>query len=415
MRKYQLSAQYQLAAAADMTDDAAGVAQLAQEQSYGLLDTASGECVVINSTMYLFLNQYTTPKTLHEVAQFFAHEFDSTPEEVLPIVRQFFKDMKERGVIASPSKVERCENTTPYAVGTLMGHYRLEENLSTNLPLEVYKATDLETGQSVVLKMLRIPKQLPEERRAAWREKFKKEFQIQAILRGSPNVCQLLNLTPDYAVLEWIEGVSLRRHLAECGGFDTERYKTFLTQLFDSYAFMHKKNILHGDVHVRNILVTNDNQLKIIDFDLAHHLVEGADFPLVGGGMPEFVAPENVQFDAFDIVKGKANFRTEVYQLGIIAYWLIYGKVPFSGAVWQDLATDILNKPVDFPLLSSRGDAVSLEMRSFLKKSLSRRPKNRFSSAQEMTDTFAALLSEKKEDGNAPQKDIAVNPNVQLM
>lgn len=391
MRKYQLSPQYHLTTAQNR-----GGAVAAQEgEFYGLIDATSDECVVINATMHLFLEQYETPKTLTDVAQFFAKCFDATPKEVLPIVRSFFKDMKERGVIISPEAVENREIITVYPVGTVIDTYRIEEILSTNLPLEVYKATDLKTNTFVILKMLRLSSKLPKQHQTVLREDFRKEFAIQKILRGCPTICQLLDLTPDYAVLEWFDSTSLRRRLAEENtGMDTILRDNLLMQILDSYAFMHNRQVLHGDVHARNILLSEANHIKIIDFDLGHFLKNKTDFPPVRGGAPEFIPPENVQFDAFEIVKGVATYQTEVYQLGIIAYWMVYGKAPFSGITWQELATDILSKVIDFPVTNNKGDKIPLGMRLFLKKSLAKSPQNRFASAKEMRDEFSMVLLE---------------------
>ncbi len=393
MRKLQLSKQYRFTTADDLADsDTTLATQLKSGERYGLLDTASGECIIINETMYQFLKQYETPKMLEEVAQFFATTFDSTLQEVLPIIKQFFKEMKERGVILNPEKVENFEIIKPYTNGTLVGHYRIEKNLSTNLPLEVYKATNTRTEQLVILKLLRIPTHLSQKRTNEWRKKFRKEFKIQKILRGHPHICQLLDLKIDYAVSEWVEAISLRRRLDEGVAPTAALRDALLTQIIDAYAFMHHKNILHGDVHFSNILLSNDTDIKVIDFDLAHRLTDKKDSPSVRGGMPDFIPPENIHFNAFEIVKGKANFRTEVYQLGIIAYWVTYGQLPFTGDTWQELATNILKKDMGFPTLSASGDPVSPKMRAFLEKSLAKKAKNRFASAVEMNTAFKKII-----------------------
>jgi serine/threonine protein kinase len=389
MKQYQFSKQYRLTSPEEIADSGTKTTtQLKQSPLYGLFDTASGECVLINSTVHLFLKEYETPKTLVEVASVFAKSFDSTEEDVLPIISQFFNEMHQRGVLIAPKSVKNFDIIEPYAVGTLIDGYRIEENLSINLPLEVYKATDTRTEQPVILKMLRIPPHLPEKKRTVWREKFKKEFTVQKILRGLPNICQILNLTPDYAVLEWIEGVSLNRHLTEKKALGGRPLNDLWQQIMVAYAAMHSKNILHGDIHAHNILVVNGDSVKIIDFDLAHLLTNPRSFPQSRGGVPEFIAPENIQFDAFTIVKGKATYRTEVYQLGILAYWMTYGKMPFVGDTWQDLATDILNKPIDFPDVNTIGKKISPEEKLFLEKSLAKNPRKRFASAEEMLSYF---------------------------
>jgi eukaryotic-like serine/threonine-protein kinase len=391
MRKYQLSKKYKLTIRNAIAPYAAIEGQPNQNEEFLLLDTVSEELIVINQAMHLFLKEYETPKTLKEIAIVLASAFDSTPVEILPIAEQFLKDMKQRGVIVSPKMVERSEIIEPYAIGTLMGDYRIEAHLSSNLPLEVYKATQVQKEQPVILKVLRTPSQLSQKWREKWQTTFKKEFKIQQILRGHANICQLLNLQPDYAVLEWVEGITLRRRLVEGTPLDAQLRKALLSQILDSYAFMHKKGVLHGDVHARNILVSEDNRIKIIDFDLAHKLTKKNASPHMTGAMPEFVPPENVLFDAFNIVQGTVSPQTEVYQLGVIAYWITYGKLPFSNEVWQDMADDIVNKEADFTALASNGEPVSPDMVAFLKKSLDKKPKSRFKSAKEMKDVFELL------------------------
>ena len=216
MKKYQLSRQYRFTTDEDINKtDSAIATQLKSGECYGLLDEASSECIIINSTMYLFLKEYETPKTLDEVAQFFSETFDSTLDEVRPIVKQFFTEMKEQGVLTDSQQVEDFEVVNPYLPGTLIDHYRIEKNLTVSLPLEVYEATDTRNNQLVILKLLRTPSFLPPKGIAQWRKRFRKEFKIQKILRGHPHICHLLDLQPDYAVSEWIEGISLRRRLVE--------------------------------------------------------------------------------------------------------------------------------------------------------------------------------------------------------
>jgi eukaryotic-like serine/threonine-protein kinase len=392
MKKFQLSRQYRLTTPQDVADgDSSLITQLKQGEFYGLLDTASGECVLINDTMHLFLKTYQTPKTLEEVATVLAADFDCPLHEVLPIAQRFFKEMKERGVLLAPKAVAETEIIEPYPNGTLIDHYRIEDNLSVNLPLEVYKATNTHTEQTVILKLLRIPTHLSPKRRKEWRKEFKKEFKIQKILRGYPSICQLLSLTPEYAVLEWIDGISLRRRLANGENLGAASRDALLSQLFDTYSFMHKNRILHSDVHTSNVLVTADGSIKIIDFDLAHQLSKNGKSPTLSGGAPEFIPPENVRFDAFNIVKGKANYRTEVYQLGVIAYFAIYGKMPFEGDTWQDLATNIINSSLQYGPLSISGEEVSPEMIVFLQKCLAKKPKNRFASAKAMHKSFQKI------------------------
>ncbi len=391
MQKRQLSPQYRIVAFEDKSGERER--SPAEGKKYGLINTASDERILITEAMYLFLEEYKTPKIIEEVALVFAKAFDSSVADVLPIVRRFQEEMIGRGVLLTPKAAERVEVIRPYPPGTLIDGYRIEENLSVNLPVEVYKATRLQDGCPVALKVLRIPRRLSPQWREKWIKKFQKEFEIQRLLSAHPNICRLLELTPTYAALEWVDGVSFRRRLAEGAPADAALRESWLLQILDAYAALHRQNILHGDVHARNILISGHDRLTLIDFDLARRLDGDVSKPKMQGAAPEFIPPEHVRFDAFDLVKGFAGYRSEVWQIGLIAYWIIYGKLPFSGATWQELATNIVNAPICFSEADACGGGVDPKMIKWLKKSLAKNPRNRFSSAIEMNTAFQGLLS----------------------
>ena len=152
---------------------------------------------------------------------------------------------------------------------------------------------------------------------------------------------------------------------------------------------MHQKKILHGDIHASNFLIKNDLTVKLIDFDLANreHLLRHEI--LHEGGVHEFIAPEKIAINAFEMVKERSDYRSEVYQLGVIFYILVFRDLPFKALSWHELALKIINDEPNYIFENSRKNIAETSLNEeipsiiidFLKKCLSKNPQNRFENA----------------------------------
>ena len=377
---FRLSPQYQLVEKTDIEP----ITLLEGQEPYILLDNDSEDELLLNTAIYTFLKQFETPTTLYNVTQYFAQQTQATAAEVAPIVLDFFETMRQRHVLIPAADYEkRQRRPKPLDIGTDIGGFKIVKSLSLSPPIEVCLAQNTQDQQQFILKILRKPPKLSPKHFAEWQQEFRQEFRIMEKLKGHPHICQLLNLQDDYAVLEYIEGKSLRGMMEDATPPLLSVRLNWLSQIFDALGFIHNKGILHGDLHTSNFLISTDSTVKIIDFDLAcfAHEAEAED---TGGGIRSFIPPERISTNAFDFVASAPDFRSEVHQIGVVAYFTIYGKLPFEEPTWKRLAQAILeNKPV----LGDKtpfDEFVPPSVRVFLQKCLEKNPDARFASATEM-------------------------------
>ena len=233
-----------------------------------------------------------------------------------------------------------------------------------------------------------------------WTKRFQQEISILKEAQTHPSVCRLLETFKingkTVLVLENIEGGSIKKWLKLNAPVSLEQKIAFLSQILKVYAFFHKKGILHGDIHRSNILIANDlstevstQKIKIIDFDMSYHQPLRKDELVIEGGVEGYLPPENISNDYFDTVKKCANFRSEVYQLGVIAYTIFYEKMPFEAAKWKDLAKMIRESPPELGLFTENTEG---GIDSFLSQCLAKNPKKRFISAIQMNDYWQQWL-----------------------
>ncbi|HEY0939776.1 MAG TPA: serine/threonine-protein kinase [Steroidobacter sp.] len=184
-------------------------------------------------------------------------------------------------------------------------------------------------GQAAI-KFLSLPAMGP-----SGRMRFEREGHVLARLKH-PNIAHLLDagLTESgqpYLVLEYVEGQPLDAWCRD-RGLDTDaRIKLFL-QVLAAVSHAHGKLILHRDLKPSNILVTNEGQVKLLDFGIAKLLDEGSgaagEMTQLAGRVftPDYAAPEQIRGE-------EVTTATDVYALGVMLYYLLTGKHPTAGGV----------------------------------------------------------------------------------
>lgn len=109
---------------------------------------------------------------------------------------------------------------------------------------------------------------------------------------------------------EFINGRTLEQVMADREFFSDERIKNILLQLCEGLSFLHKKDIVHQDIKPGNIILTNDDVVKLIDFDVARTFKYGQDFNTQYLGTKGYAAPEQYGW-------GQTDNRSDIYALGI--------------------------------------------------------------------------------------------------
>lgn len=143
---------------------------------------------------------------------------------------------------------------------------------------------------------------------------------------------------------------------------------------------IHDQGIVHRDIKPGNILRVN-GVWKFSDFGLSKNIAMMSN--RMATGTPEYMAPEQCLRSKF----GETDFRTDIWQMGIIAYKLISGSKPYPDADAYTLSTVICNDGPDLRALPDR-------YRSVMSKALSLRKEDRFASALEFADALEAVVSE---------------------
>ena len=281
---------------------------------------------------------------------------------------------------------------------TLDGRFRVEAVVGEGGFGVVYRATQLNVGREVAVKVLR-PEVSASARHA---ERFETEARIISQLRH-PNTLKLVDFgrAPDarlYFVTEYLHGASLDARIA-AGDLSPPAVVRLLVQICDALAEAHERGVVHCDLKPRNIFVERVGGqwiAKVHDFGIARlretaepldALVWSSDRGGAGGqsriaGTPAYMSPEQLR-------GGLVDARSDLYALGVVAYECLAGAPPFEDP--DSLALDHLASP---PLpFGERQPAVRVDppLEALVLQLLAKHPDDRPASAQTVRAQLVAL------------------------
>jgi len=264
---------------------------------------------------------------------------------------------------------------------SVSGRYTIIEELGRGGMGIVYKAEDIRLKRTVALKFL--PPELthiPEVK-----DRFMREAQAAAAL-DHPNICTVYEFDQAegkaFISMAYIEGQSLRKKI-ESGPLELDEALRIALQAAQGLQIAHKKGIVHRDIKSANIMVTEDNQAKIMDFGLAR--MAGGTLITQEGmtmGTIAYMSPEQARGEEVD-------HRTDIWSLGVVLYEMFGGQLPFKGEQDQAVVYSILNKKPK-PITDLRSE-IPVSIEQVVNKALEKDPDKRYQNTEELLDDLKSI------------------------
>ena len=269
-----------------------------------------------------------------------------------------------------------------------VGAYRLISVLGRGGMGEVYLGEHVETGARTAVKVLHAGLSASAEFRA----RFRREARTLRTL-CHPNILGIVDYGIDrdsfYMALEVIDGVTLADYLVEVKQMPLEQSLQVIEDVAAALDHAHAKGIVHRDVKPRNVMLRRQSQdgalsAVLMDFGIVKWLEGTASMvgTLTSGGMigtVDYAAPEQITA-AHDV-----DSRADIYALGMMAYLMMTGRLPFKGSVGQVVFAHLQQQPPDPHLINP---ALPVRAADAIVRALAKMPESRFRTAGE----FAAAL-----------------------
>ncbi len=267
---------------------------------------------------------------------------------------------------------------------------------------EVFRARDAVLDRDVAIKVLH--RSLAGD--TGFVDRFRREARAAAGL-SHPNIVAVHDWgSVDaiyYMVMEFVRGVSARELLNAEGLLAPSQAADVLLQTLAALDHAHRKGIVHRDVKPENVMVSRDGVVKVADFGLARAYAD-AQITVAGTvtGTVQYLAPEQLQGEP-------ADPRTDLYSLGIVAFELLTGRLPFTGETPMAIAYKHLHDPMPAP--SSRNPAVPRDLdgwvASMTEKARELRPESAAEARRDLEHEAASLPPAPPVGGLVPEVGVS--------
>ncbi|MGH7327525.1 MAG: protein kinase domain-containing protein [Polyangiaceae bacterium] len=269
------------------------------------------------------------------------------------------------------------------------GRYRADKLIGHGGMSTVYQGTDTMLEREVAIKLL-------SERTDVVRKRFLREAQSMAHL-NHPNIVCVYDAGEDhdqlFIIMELARGMTLRDLAAK--GLNFERSLQIFIELLQALEYAHKQSVIHRDVKPTNIMILEDDTVKVMDFGLSRRVSDATNVTLPGEiiGTIAYLPPER-------FLGKPSDLRADLYSVGCVMYEIFTGQVPFKSPT-EDLVTVIfahVNEPPVPP--RAKNPAIPPALERIILKLIEKDVAQRYASA---TDVIADLKNVQRQPSGAPQ------------
>ena len=258
--------------------------------------------------------------------------------------------------------------------GQVLGKYKIIAPLGSGGFGTVYLAQDTWIDKKVAIKV-------PHRQGVDFGELLREPRLLASV--SHPNIVGITTAEKQenvfFIVMEYVQGETLENIIALKGALDVHRALDFTCQICNAVDHAHRQGVIHRDLRPANVLVTENDMLKVADFGTSRFLEIAAHGTTVIGS-PPYMAPE--QFH------GKAVFASDLYSLGVTMYQMLTGTLPYDTPAPSDLDKLMSGELVSPPRL--RNPAIPKAISDIVMRAMAPEVTARYQRATELLDDVLA-------------------------
>jgi tRNA A-37 threonylcarbamoyl transferase component Bud32 len=362
---------------------------------YVLVDEARNKEFLINETIKLFLDKFSVPKSEADVLKELEEETRTATKEMEETCSAFFQFLCKKKILVPEDKEELPANKQPlYKQGEHIDDLNILEVISNKRDVDIYKACDEITGTPCVIKLLNREKIGNQNRYEKELSNAEREYTLLQHVKHIPSISKAYTFNKDhnefaYITLEYIDGKPLTRFLSETATLSKADCLKVIEEIITAFSLLHQSRLIHGDIHPSNILVLKDATIKIIDLGLSRNVQVEDNEVVKIGGISFYMPPERINTTSVKKYMKEPDLFSDVYQVGVMLYLILYNTTPFKGFIWEELSHNIKTTEAVFPDVSFLNYSVPPSLIDIVQKCMNKDPLKRYVDASELLADYS--------------------------
>ena len=279
-------------------------------------------------------------------------------------------------------------------VRVLAGRYQVGEIIGRGGMADVFEGIDLRLGRKIAIKLLKSDLANDE----TFESRFAQEAQASAKM-AHPTIVRIYDAGEEIAtdsngnqkktpfiVMEYVKGKLLRDLMHE-RKLTTAESIGYAKGVLTALEYSHRAGIIHRDIKASNIMVTQEGQVKVMDFGIARAISDSSATQAHTSGIvgtAQYFSPEQARGEAVDA-------RTDLYSTGVLLYEMLAGRPPFKGDTAVSVAYQHVSEKVTPP--SEHNPELTPELDQVVLNALAKDREERFQTAEEFRDHLLAAAN----------------------
>ena len=276
----------------------------------------------------------------------------------------------------------------------IANRYELGNLIGRGGMADVYEGIDTRLGRTVAIKLLK--SDLAND--PSFEDRFRQEAQASARM-AHPTIVRVYDAGEDieldsrgnpvkhpFIVMEYVRGKLLRDILHE-RRLSIEEAVNYASGVLTALEFSHKAGVIHRDIKSANIMITENDQVKVMDFGIARAISDSsATMANTVGimGTAQYFSPEQAKGENVDA-------RTDLYSTGVLLYEMLAGRAPFKGESAVSIAYQHVSEAPEAP--STHNNLITAELDQVVLHALAKDRNDRYPSAEEFRDHLIAAAN----------------------
>ena len=283
-----------------------------------------------------------------------------------------------------------------HLIGTVLGSCVLESLIGYGGSSVVYLAQQHTPSRKVAVKVFLPRSSMDAQMRREFYRRFLREAEVASQL-DHPNILSIYSYGEQeglpYIIMPYISGGTLSEYIAKHGPLSLQEALWHLEQLSAALDYAHERGCVHCDIKPANVLLDGDQRIMLADFGIARVSLE-SNLKLSGDrrqvtevnalmGTPDYISPEQALGQTLD-------GRSDIYSLGILLFFLLTARLPFTAD--SSIALALLHVHEPPPSLRQWRADISPQVDDVVRKALAKNNADRYQSGQAFNDAFATAI-----------------------